>query len=262
MAEKNALHSLWGDGNTSKNPRDPRIPSQGSLAGKRAQTVLTPANLLDAVRVVFGGPIAFDPCHADGSLVDPETFRNLHWSEIWARVDELASHDGDLRPDGAQAVEILRYQRKGSDSTPRARELARVIQAEIRAEFKGRSGHAAPWPDRTFVNPPYGDKGPECLLANFEDFCAAFARATTEVAFLCPVRSHRKWWRRDILRAADAIVFLDPLKFEGFAQTFPAPLCLAYKGPHVDRVGPAFVKLGDTTIAKPPAELPGPLDWS
>jgi hypothetical protein len=244
VADKNALNSLYGSGN----PRDPRIPAQGSLAGKRVQTVLTPASILDALRVVFDGPIAFDPVYAESSLTDPETYLIAPWAEIWTMATQLASHDSELRDDGKDALALLRYEKKGSECSPHARELARMIRTEIRAEFADRSGHSVPWVPRTYVNPPFGDKGPECLLANFEDFCVAFAAARVECAFLCPVRSHRKWWRRDILRAADAIVFLDPLKFEGFAQSFPAPLCLAYKGPNVERVTPAFAKLGDTVL--------------
>jgi hypothetical protein len=226
----------------------------GANTGKRAQTVLTPAPVLDAVRTVFGGPIAFDPVYAEGALTDPETHLIAPWAEIWTRVIELIGVrliepiDSKKPGDGAQALAILRWEIKGSDATPAARALTKSIQTTIRAEFAGRSGHAVRWCDRTYVNPPFGDKGPECLLATFEDFCAAFAAARVECAFLCPMRSHRKWWRRDVLRAADAIVFLDPLKFEGFAQSFPAPLCLAYKGPNVERVPPAFAKLGDTMM--------------
>jgi hypothetical protein len=243
VADKNALNSLYGSGN----PRDPRIPAQGSLAGKRVQTVLTPASVLDALRVVFGGPIAFDPVYAEGALTEPETRLIAPWVEIWARVDTLAAASPSML-DAVHAIEILHYSKKGSECSPAARALAKMIRDTIRAEFADRSGHSVPWVPRTYINPPFGDKGPECLLANFEDFCATFAHACVECAFLCPVRSHRKWWRRAVLRAADAIVFLDPLKFEGFAQSFPAPLCLAYKGPNTERVAPAFAKLGDTVL--------------
>jgi len=206
---------------------------------------------------VFGGPIAFDPCACEGSLVAAERDLIVPWGDIWSAVNHLAdamgSEGGPLHsPDDCRAaVAVLHWEIKSSDVSPQARALVATLREYARRTFAHVNGAAVPWLDRTFINPPFGDKGPECLLANFADFCAAFARTEVECALLGPVRTHRKWWRRDVMQAADAIVYLDPIKFEGFAQTFPAPLCLAYKGPNSDRVPEAFASLGGTVWGQP-----------
>lgn len=79
------------------------------------------------------------------------------------------------------------------------------------------------WFSRTYCNPPY---------KNLKDW---LAKADTdgadgiEIIVLCPVRTHRKWFRRTMERCT-AICWMDPLKFKGYAQAFPAPLCLLYWG--------------------------------
>lgn len=223
----------------------------GALTGQRAQTVLTPVEVVDALRLVFDGPIGFDPVWAPGSHTNPERMVELPWAEIWAYALTVAqeSSGGDDRL-VAEAMDVVHARTSGKDSVPAARDLAKRVIAAVRLRYGPHSGHRQPWPDRTYVNPPFGDRGPETILATFRDFCATFAACQSEVALLCPVRCHRKWWRRDVLRAANAVVFLNPLKFDGFAQTFPAPLCLAYKGPAqgVERLAPSFKRLGDTVI--------------
>lgn len=219
----------------------------GALTGQRAQTVRTPQSVVDAVCETFGAQIAFDPVYAPDSLTNPESYLIAPWAEIWARVTELLAAHGTIDA-AAQAAQILRWEKRAGDFAPPVRNLAKTVAAQVMREFAHTSGHVVNWPDRTFVNPPYGDKGPECILAAFADFCAKFAATQTECALLCPVRSHRKWWRRDVLVAADAIAYLDPIRFEGFAQSFPAPLCVAYKGPHAYRMRRAFARLGDTVV--------------
>lgn len=74
------------------------------------------------------------------------------------------------------------------------------------------------WPPRTYANPEF---------AKLEPWLRQFAESN-EVAILCPARSHRKWWRAAMRDAH--VAELNPIKFVGHAQTFPAPLVLAYRG--------------------------------
>lgn len=84
----------------------------------------------------------------------------------------------------------------------------------------GGPGLQRPWRDRTFWNPPYRD-----LRAWF-----AHAREQQcEWINLIPVRTHRRWWRA-LAREVDGILWLDPLKFLGYVQAFPAPLAMMYRG--------------------------------
>lgn len=234
----NALQSLWG-----KSP-------------KRPQTILTPACILDPVRELFGGSIGFDPCPAEGSLVDPEACAKVPWRDIWDMAAALcrtmptpehtactwAYLQGDI-----PQKDIPKEIRK--ECVLRATEIKKAIYAQ----FSHTSGCVVDWPGRTFCNPVYGNKGPETTLGTFRDFCAAFARSKSEAVMLCPVRSHRDWWCRDVLGACDAITYLAPVKFEGFSQTFPAPLCLAYKGPRPLSAAYHFAPLGKTyTVSEVP----------
>lgn len=84
----------------------------------------------------------------------------------------------------------------------------------------GSDGLKMPWKDRTYLNPPYKD-----LKDWLEKATREAGNVLHRIVVLCPVRPHRKWFRQAMREATD-IVYLDPLKFEGFAQAFPAPLCL------------------------------------
>lgn len=235
---KNALDSLYN----------------GGLTGQRVQTVFTPQILLEPLRTVFGGPIGMDPVWAPGSLTEPLEKVELPWDVIWSRVDGLATELANpsilvSEPSAPEkAIKLLRSEIRTKEAGPLVVALAKLVKEHIRAEYGHLSGHRAEWPDFTYCNPPFGNQGPEVLLADFKDFCAKFAKTTTEVALLCPARSHRKWWRKNVMMASTAVVYLDPLRFEGFPQTFPAPLVLAYRGPHakVGLLTREFAHLGDT----------------
>ena len=89
----------------------------------------------------------------------------------------------------------------------------------------GKDGLTIPWPQFTFVNPPYKDLKKWLEKALHESGPLSFA----EILLLVPVRTHRKWFR-EAMGYATETVFLDPLKFHGFKQAFPAPMCLMYFG--------------------------------
>lgn len=86
-------------------------------------------------------------------------------------------------------------------------------------EFKIKDSLLVPWPDRSFVNPPYDN-----LKAFF-----AHGMRFEEQAWLIPVRSHRSWWR-DARAACDVVAWLSPIAFVGFDQSFPAALAMFYRG--------------------------------
>ena len=96
-------------------------------------------------------------------------------------------------------------------------------------------GLSVRWPDFTFVNPPYCDL--KLWLAHFREHAG-------RTCFLGPVRSNRPWWR-EAAREASAVLFLRPIKFIGYPQAFPGPLCLMFNRDTREDVRAAFPeKLG------------------
>jgi hypothetical protein len=93
-----------------------------------------------------------------------------------------------------------------------------IVKAQ-RIVIPPENGLVIEWPERTYANPPYDDLQP--WLTRY--------RRSWEVVLLVPVRTHRPWFRTALQRTSK-IVFLDPITFVGFASSFPAPLCLLYRG--------------------------------
>lgn len=88
-------------------------------------------------------------------------------------------------------------------------------------------GIVANWADRTYFNPPYAE-----LKAWLDKSTREYAAGVTEQIGLFPVRPNRVWWCQYVSIVPTRIAWLRPLKFEGYAQAFPAPLCLVYTGQH------------------------------
>lgn len=86
-------------------------------------------------------------------------------------------------------------------------------------EFEVKDSTKVPWPDRSYVNPPCNE---------LKDFFAHGMQFDEQV-WLIPVRPHRVWWRA-ARRACDLVVWMNPLKFVGFDQAFPAALAIFYRG--------------------------------
>jgi hypothetical protein len=218
----------------------------GKLSGVREQTIYTPKELTDQIRKFFGG-IAYDPCWAPDATTDPEEKTYINWDVLFEETERFCLHAYGI--DRAKAALDLFFCRvRAKDAGKEAVKDRKAIAEWFLGKYLHLSGHIQEWPDRTFVNPPFGDRGPHASLASFQDFTDAFESTPNSVIMLCPVRSHRQWWRRNVMFAADAVCYLDPLKFEGFPQSFPAPLCLAYKGCDPDGFRDAFRSFGDTAI--------------
>lgn len=94
------------------------------------------------------------------------------------------------------------------------------VPADVRYVGMFTDGLHASWDDRTFINPPYKDL--KTWLAKTLEQAGSLERRIT---VLCPVRSHREWWRSAMERA-DRVIFLPPIAFVGYSQTFPEPVCL------------------------------------
>lgn len=101
-------------------------------------------------------------------------------------------------------------------------------------EFEIKNSLLVPWPPRSYVNPEY---------ANLKE---AFGHGMQfdEQVWLIPVRPHRVWWRA-ARRACDLVVWMNPLKFVGFEQAFPAALAIFYRGRRRFDAHDLFAPLGD-----------------
>jgi len=162
----------------------------------------------ETVRTLIGSPTQERP----QEVYTPPEIRDLAQAVFGGpiRLDPCAGPDSILQPERAYYGQQVPTGKIKKDGTP-------VYKWE-------GPGLTAPWCDSTYCNSPYDELEP------WMEKAAREATKNFEILQLVPVRCHRKWWRRIALRGADAIGWLDPLQFLGFAQTFPAPLALLYWG--------------------------------
>lgn len=164
----------------------------GSKSGKRIQRVYTPPEIVGILHGLWPEGIMCDPCSGPESLVD-------------AMIRIMPPANG------------CRYMTKipllGDDGEPVADEEGDLV-------YIPAPPGCPLWPQRTYLNPEF---------AILEPWLRQFSEST-EVVGLFPVRPQRAWWREFILTDAVACAWLDPIKFVGHKQTFPAPLVLAYRG--------------------------------
>lgn len=154
----------------------------------REQTVFTPQYIIDAVVELYG-LIQYDPCHG-------------HPSVVLTKPGREAKRDNELPEDVYEQVD-----------SGLANPVQSVVNAVTRTDTEGLT---APWPHRTFCNPPY-DK--------LKSWLEMSGRQPESHVVLVPVRCHRKWWRKWAKQAE--IVELNPVTFQGHDGSFPGPMCLA-----------------------------------
>ena len=163
-------------------------------AGEREQTVFTPLPVLSVVRGAFGGRIQYDPCHGHPGIVLTKLGREA------AKVKELPESSA-VQVQWGMAVEV---------------------ESQVDAvEWTDTRGLIDDWRTGTFANPPY---------KTLAEWLEMSLKQPTNHILLIPVRPSRKWWRA-FAREAE-IVYLNPVKFVGHDQSFPAPVCLAHRNSH------------------------------
>lgn len=101
-------------------------------------------------------------------------------------------------------------------------------------------GFAEPLVNRSFGNPPFA-RLKEAMIQF--DHAARIAQSACDdgLILLAPAQTHRAWfWAH----RGNAIAWLRPLKFVGFDNTFPKPLCLHYWGDRYNRFANAAADSG------------------
>lgn len=101
-------------------------------------------------------------------------------------------------------------------------------------EFEIKDSLLVSWPERSYINPAY----------NALQDAFAHGMQFDEQLWLIPVRPHRKWWRA-ARNACDLVVWLDPIKFVGYEQSFPAALAIFYRGRRTFDAHDLFAPLGE-----------------
>lgn len=101
------------------------------------------------------------------------------------------------------------------------------------------------WPDRTYANPEFAELAP-WLAKAMREGAPAPGMLPPRIAVLCPLRSHRPWFRAAAAHAAQhggGLTLLPGIKFVGHKTIFPAPLCLLSWG--------VVIPYGDSLITIP-----------
>lgn len=179
--------------------------------GERPQEIYTPECVRDAILNVWPH-IALDPCGGPDSLIP-------------------AKHSYYVPPAVIGLLDNKGVPKCNSDGTPK-----------IRIEFIASAGHEdglnLPWCDYTYANPPFRYAKQWLAKALHE------AGLGHEIMMLAQTRGHRSWFRK-ACKSATCVCDLNPLKFVGFKQTFPAPLCMLYWGDNTNQFELAFEHLGE-----------------
>lgn len=219
--EKNALHSLYGEGHVNAT----RLRECVAMPGTRNQVVLTPQGVVDGLMALWPEGVAYDAAGTDdqGSLVNAaQTTQTRGLLDPWPHRTYCNPPYGKSLFDPETQMEAL------------------LEEERIRKEHKEAGKKSIKWPEGL----PVKKAGLwNWLEKQLEQYTKSVHH---ESVLLVPNRTNRKWlrdWRNTIPGAVE----LDPLCFVGHKQSFPAPLVLGFAGPlwRVDDFYEAFAHLGD-----------------
>lgn len=204
-----ALNSLYGAGHAEASKTFTR--ECVAMPGVREQTVLTPEKVNAPLREMYPGGW-YDPCppHGTRGLIDP-----------WTGPAYCNPPYGTCLRDPER--DLATYTKE------------QAVREEQKAAHKLQNKR------KTLKLKPFS-----VPTASLEDWLRKSVLSNIEVVVLVPNRSHRKWMRT-WKRQQDAIIEMDPLKFEGEKQAAPFPLVLGYRGPRVLDFVRIFRHLGDPT---------------
>lgn len=202
------------------------------------QEIRTPPSIIRRVEAAFRGPIALDPCapsfsgptfFAERYVRDPRFEPGAEWThaaEGAFRVRAARLPERSLEPDGSTLERGAAVEgRWVDDATPDLVEPASMLDTKGSWRFVSSpapSGLDVEWPDRTFVNEPFGD---------LEEWLGKFVREfdrdpLARRVMLVPWRSHRAWFVDAIERTGAAVTFEPSVRFAGYKAGFPMPIAL------------------------------------
>lgn len=228
VVTRDALSSLYGAGHVNVT----RTRECVAMPGTRDQVVLSPPEINTGLLRLWEEGVAYDPCgaepHAAGDLV--------------VKAERSTTTRGLIDPWPHRTYGNPPYGKSLLDpeiELPLLREEER-----IRAEAKA-AGKSPKWPK--------GSGLPLKKAGLWDWLTMQLANSKGESVVLAPNRTNRRWmraWRANV----NGLVELDPLKFVGHPQAFPAPLVLGFVGPdeRVPAFHAAFSHLGDPVL--PPLE--------
>lgn len=163
-----------------------------AMPGKREQTIFTPQVIIDVLLELWG-TIEYDACHGEPGVV-------------LTALGRAAKKAGTVPPD--RELQVM---------CGLAVPVESIVPAKRRTSTRGLLD---PWCHATYCNPPFG---------TLNDWLKYSGKQPVSHVMLVPVRPHRKWWR-EWAKTAE-LIYLNPLTFLGYDQSFPAPLCLAHRCP-------------------------------
>lgn len=225
---KNAIHSLYGEGHVNAT----RTRECVAMPGVRNQVVLTGEPIVRGLHRLWDGEIAYDAAHAKGGWVETDKRKKkFEWFDSIVNAMVSTSTRGLLDPWPHKTYCNPPYGASLFD--PENEMEAYELELEIRDAAK-KNGTKAVFPEGLPIK-----KASLChwLMHQLE-------HSEGESVMLVPNRTQRDWfrtWRDEV----DGLFELNPQKFLGYKQAFPAPLVLGYVGDRIDRFWWAFEGLGD-----------------
>lgn len=105
-----------------------------------------------------------------------------------------------------------------------------IIRAKRKVRWPKEDGLVIRWTGSVWSNSPFAILG-AALRKAWEEVCSL--ENATEAFIHGPFRSHRKYWK--FFWRAQAVCYLDRIRYIGWDDDFPFPTIVVYYGPHAER---------------------------